>query len=205
MTTENTAAHAKAIAWPGKLTFILLCLTVALPMISAYWIYQNGTAIPKGTINKGHLITPATQLNSLDFYSLEGQASNWLNSRNWRMVTVIDGNCDAVCKQNLYQSRQVHVRLAKEADRIQRLLVIVSNTPDAALLPEIAANDSGLTIVSVANQAWSAAFNRSDVANFNNSLMIVDQDGFAMMAYSPDHSGSDVLDDLKRLLKYSYE
>lgn len=35
--------------------------------------------------------------------------------------------------------------------------------------------------------------------------ILIDQDGFAMMVYDNQHSGNQLLKDIKRLLKYSYE
>ena len=35
--------------------------------------------------------------------------------------------------------------------------------------------------------------------------ILIDQEGFAMMAYDNHHSGNQLLKDIKRLLKYSYE
>jgi hypothetical protein len=36
-------------------------------------------------------------------------------------------------------------------------------------------------------------------------LFLVDQQGVAMMYYTPEHDGSDLLGDLKHLIKYSPE
>lgn len=205
MTTENTAAPHGQIAWPGKLTFVLICLTVAIPMLAAYWIYNNNDAVPKGTINKGQLIVPATHLGTTNYRQTTGSELDWLSARKWNMVTVTDGTCNEHCQQNLYYSRQVHVRLAKEAERIQRLLLIVNDNPNFNNLPEIAMNDSGLTVASITPRKWQELFTNSMPSNATNTLMLVDQAGFAMMSYSKEHSGSDILDDLKRLLKYSYQ
>ncbi|BFM04819.1 hypothetical protein [Halioxenophilus aromaticivorans] len=205
MTAENAIPEPRQSLWPGKLTFVLLCLTVAMPMVTAYWVYNNASAIPDGTVNKGLLIVPATQLKDLSVSDSEQLPSQWLNSRKWRMVTVINGQCDSRCMQNLYVSHQVHVRLAKDAERIRRFLLVVSDNPNIKALPEIALNDSGLQIITIRTQPWQNAFADTSLINAFNSLMLVDQEGFAMMSYSDVNTGSDVLDDLKRLLKYSYE
>jgi len=206
MAAEHSIAtsHSNSI-WPGKLTLVLLCLTVALPMLAAYWIYESGTGIPEGTINKGDLIIPATSLQNLPVNDQQQNPANWLDGHKWRLITVTDNGCDSSCVHNLYVSHQVHVRLAKDAERVQRYLVVVANNPDFAQVPEIAQSDSGLTILTVTADAWRAEFGNTNYATPKNGLMVVDQAGFAMMSYQETHTGSDLLDDLKRLLKYSYE
>ena len=173
-------------------------------MLAAYWVYHTASAIPSDTINKGLLIVPATQLKDVSTVPAKSSLTDhWLAERKWRMVTVINGECDAQCMQNLYHSHQVHVRLAKDAERIQRFLLLVGDATSIQQLPEIAVNDSGLQILSVPAQQWQSTFANTSIIDANNTLMLVDQQGFAMMSYSAVNTGSDVLDDLKRLLKNS--
>ncbi len=205
MTADNTISSSNHSIWPGKLTFALLCLTVALPMLAAYWVYHTASAIPDSTVNKGKLIVPATTLTTLPIKQASGQASPWLDGRKWRMVTIVDDHCNSNCMQNLYNSHQVHVRLAKDAERIERFLLLLTDTPNAIKLPEIAKNDPGLQIITSQPQSWQSAFADTSLQDVSDALILVDQQGFAMMSYSDANTGSDVLDDLKRLLKYSYE
>lgn len=190
----------------GRFTLLMLCLTIAAPMLAAYWIFQSGNGIPTSTINKGSLIQPATVIEQLNVTNVTG-ADHWLAERRWRVATVTHNQCDQQCLDNLYISHQVHVRLAKEAHRIQRLLVIVSPTAqNASSLPESVRNDSGLNVVTVTPAAWQASFSNSSLnAQTDKGIVLIDQENFAMMHYNEAHSGSDLLDDLTRLLKYSYE
>ncbi|WP_317932823.1 hypothetical protein [Halioxenophilus sp. WMMB6] len=203
MALNPTLPASETAKGPGRLTLFFICLTVMAPMIGAYWIYESGRGIPQSTINKGQLIAPAVSIAGLTFFDQNHTALPWTDAHQWRMVTVSQGGCDKGCQDNLYVTHQVHVRLAKEAHRIQRLLLLVSNSPDFTQLPEAALVDSGLTVVSISPEAWAAAnLQRSDNAS---DIVIVDQEGFAMMRYDSRHTGNDLLADLSRLLKYSYE
>ena len=42
----------------------------------------------------------------------------------------ISANCDAACQQNLFITRQVHIRLAEKAARVERILLALENIPE---------------------------------------------------------------------------
>ena len=185
----------------GRATLILLMLTVATPMLAAYWVYFTGDA-PTSTINKGVLITPATQVNQLPYKALGDSKIPSLTDKHWRVFTLATGECAELCNEQTYIARQVHKRLAKEAHRIQRFLVLLDYNGSA--LPTEVSADSGLIVVNLPSQDWQATFAASG-AEAPGGITLVDQDGFAMMSYGQEHTGNDFLDDFKRLLKYSYD
>ncbi len=214
MTIENTLPVNNAAPITGKLVLVLLFLAVATPMLAAYWIFFTGQGIPSNTINKGTLLSPATTVLSLPIHTSQHhdnqthnnhpQASTWANQKHWQILTVAEIPCAEVCLQQLYTARQVHIRLAKEAHRIERYLVLIQQQPNFHQIPNQAIEDSGLSVVSVTPSAWQQQFSGASLTP-NEHIVVVDQDGFAMMTYDANNSGSDLLDDLTRLLKFSYE
>jgi hypothetical protein len=176
-------------------------LVVATPMLAAYWIFHSGSAIPTSTINKGELITPATQVGTLPYTEISPAAMQ--GDIKWQIFTVATHRCDQACADQLYLSRQVHIRLAKEAHRIQRVLVLL-DAAEGAQAPSDYLADGGLQVVSLPQHQWQSAFSLAG-STAPAGITLVDQNGFAMMNYTTQHTGNDLLADLTRLLKYSYE
>ena len=204
MTIENTLPVNNDAAITGKLVLLIIILTVATPMVAAYWIFQSGLGIPSSTINKGSLLIPATTTTELSLSDLDNQLLPWQQQNYWRMLTVVEDECHQSCRDYLYTARQVHIRLAKEAHRIQRYLFFIGDTPPSDSVPLEALEDSGLQIVRASKEQWQATFASASLVP-DNHIVLVDQNGYAMMTYDQNNTGTDLLDDLTRLLKYSYE
>ncbi len=194
---------------------IMACLVVGvitLPMLIAYLIFKTGVGMPTTTVNKGELIVPATSLGELPLENQSRQRVDWLQTsvegdQKWRLLIVNDGKCGEACQSQLYKARQVHKRLAQKAGRVERLFLTTSPN----LSPEIQtllSNEYPLMAVGVIEKhIWQSQFASSSLPNVINSekIIVVDQQGYAMMNYGVEHTGGEMLDDIKRLLKYSYE
>ena len=173
MITNQATTPLNQTKLPGRLTLLLIMATVSLPMICAYWIFYSGIGLPSQTINKGVLITPAKPLTNLIGTDKLGSSYALDLQDKWSLITVTPGDCDIECRQFLFNSHQVHVRLAKEAHRIQRLLLLITDTPNWNQLPVSALSDSGLTIVAVTPDQWQQAFSGSTFNKANTKNLIV--------------------------------
>ena len=124
----------------------------------------------------------------------------------WRIMVLISADCDADCQQNLFITRQVHIRLAEKAPRVERILLALEEIPAQQKQQLLAEHPNVLWLKSsqAALANWLADTNVAAMP-FDQNYFLIDQDGFAMMGYNAEHTGQDLLDDLKKLLKYTYE
>ena len=191
--------------WQGA----LVVMAISLPMLLAYVIFKTGWAMPTDTVNKGDLLTPATSMVALQVTDSQGEELDWLAGKKlWRMVVVADNACDETCMQQLYTSRQVHKRLSDKSVRVERVFLNTAPSYSHELQAKLEAEYPRLKRYSVSSAQWSQAMAATSAAEQplnGHHIYYIDQQGFAMMSYQPSHKGADLLDDIKRLLKYSYE
>jgi hypothetical protein len=187
----------------------LIMAAIMLPMLSAYFIFKTGIGMPTGTVNKGELLQPATSITALDLYDREGKQAQLLDGKKlWRMVMVADDRCSEVCRQQLYLSRQVHIRLAEKSVRVERLFLNSGAPLSAEFQQFLAEEHPRLKTYQLDSDQWRSTFSGTSVADHSldgSHIYYVDQEGYAMMSYNAEHKGADLLSDIKRLLKYSYE
>ena len=178
----------------GRIQAAAIMLIVILPMVIAYSVYYTGVGVPQGTINKGQLIDPPQQIDDLSLQTLDGK--NWHvadQATRWRLIIPGHAQCNELCQQNLYLTRQVHIRLAEN---------------DAATEEFIHTEHPHMPIVKSSADAVKNLFAQTNLppeAISAGHYFLMDQEGFIMMSYNPQHQGKDLLDDIKRMLKYSYE
>jgi hypothetical protein len=192
----------------GQLQALLLMLVVALPMIAAYTIYHTGWGMPEGTVNKGTLLAPPLALSELAPHE---QGERWdltQEPKRWRYVIPGNAKCDKTCMDNLYLTRQVHIRLNEKAERVERIYLLL----DDALSPELAAHIKAqhplLRVMTVNRADFTQALqssNFSDDPVAAGRYFLMDQEGFLMLTYTPEHTGGELLKDVKKMLKTSYE
>lgn len=187
----------------GKWQAILLFGIVGFPLLAAYGIYQTGFWMPMNTVNKGVLLEPARSVSPLNLRDSEG-TELMATGKKWRMLIPYSTDCGSTCDENLFTTRQVHIRLGEKARRIERTMVAF----DQADLEYLAQEHPRLRVANLDRetfQAWLAEGNGGSDVIASGQYLLVDQEGFAMMYYTNQHHGNQLLADLKRLLKFSYE
>ena len=186
----------------------LLLAAITLPMIMAYVVFSTGWGIPTDTINKGDLVVPATSIEALPIVDREGRSVDLLSGKKmWRWLIVGNNQCDDQCQNNLYLSRQVHIRLGEKAIRLERLYLNTEPRFSSEFSDQLSKEHPKLKQLHIDAGDWSqllSATSASESSLSEKSLFVVDQEGFVMMSYDRSHAGADLLDDIKRLLKYSY-
>lgn len=131
--TDTVIAAATAPHWRRyRMLYLLLAVCVA-PVVASYTAYY--LLPPEGRTNYGTLIEPQRPLPALSLRQLDGAIVPAVNVRgNWTMLQVDRGDCDARCEKKLWQMRQVRLTTGRDADRVQRLWLIVDDAPLAAML-----------------------------------------------------------------------
>ncbi|MFT5116856.1 MAG: cytochrome oxidase Cu insertion factor (SCO1/SenC/PrrC family) [Kiritimatiellia bacterium] len=200
----------KKIVKRNRFFAVMIILIVVAPMGIAYVMYQTGWGVSAGTTNKGTLLSPPVALNELSLVKNTSLLAELFvdkkSVKRWRLLVPVSAGCSEVCQKNLYTTRQVHIRLAEKSYRLERVLLALDTLPlnlQTLLLQKhpntLLANSTHENF----KQWISAAANSSD--NAEDYYYLVDQGGLVMMQYDVSHTGQDLLDDVKKLLKFTYD
>ena len=188
----------------GRRTALLLFAVGFGPMVLATIMFYTGWLNPAGHSNQGQLLQPVVPVQALNLETGSGVA---LADRfgvdqpeaKWLML-VTAGSCQKDCEQLLYLARQVNIALGKNAPRVGRAAYLAS-TPAAleARWSEEYSLMERLRVAPGATPAWPAGVNPANEPR----ILLVDPFGNVMMHYGTEHTGKQMLKDLKHLLKLS--
>ena len=206
----------------ARLVLILIAgipLSMMLGATALWWAVEQGHVDvlgSVGTANHGELIDPPRSVSDVVFQH-EGVAETlWQDlPAKWRLLVVQRGDvCDAICQQQLYQTRQIHLALGKDFNRVGR--VVLSNTAPkvVTVVPEATQGSStaslsdwlaqehvGVTALTVSSDRLSTL--TPEVLESPAQWYVVDPAGWIMMRVSDDLYYKDVISDLRFLLKHS--
>lgn len=214
---------------PGSGRAVLLLIAgIPLTMIlAASWLWYFVVAGDLdivgtlGTANQGTLVQPPRQLSDTPFYNDVGVPFAWQDVEpRWTMLVVSSGDrCDTACERRLYITRQIHIAMGKEFNRIRR--VMLTDQPSQSVevdtaaavaagapadipvdLPGFAAQaHNGLLLLSTdaATLAGLAPETKAEPGQW----YLVDPAGWLMMRYTDDLDYKAIIKDLKFLLKNS--
>lgn len=177
--------------------YLLLALFFGPLVIAWIWFFYFQDVRPP-TVNKGDLITPVVSLADIELYERDATEAEAPFAGDWTIVLLAPEMCDEACERALYLTRQVWIRLNKDANRVQRVLLAGADTTYPA-------NEHlDLRVYDIDTNAF-ARFNdpaRDPLAGADR-FYLVDPQGNLMMSYPLDFTPEMLNDDLKRLLKYS--
>lgn len=197
-----------ARATKNKRTLYIMLLVSVAPIALAYFSFFTGIGVPDSTASHGHIINPALNIEPLfenenqDFY--EGL----LKDKKWHLFIPVTDSCNKTCEQILYTTRQVHIRLGEKSQRVERILIHLGSEPLEQRMQDLHAEHPILRGVAVNKNEWlnfiSRGIKEAD-PEIQPYYLLVDQEGFAMMRYTAEMSGGDLIKDLKRALKHSID
>ncbi len=169
---------------PFRNKVFLVGFICVAPAVLGWAAYLFGWA-PGTTDNYGELIAPRT---------LSGPPIDAARGK-WTMVSFDAAGCDAHCEKKLYFMRQIRRAQGKDMERIARLWVV---TDGAAPKPRLLTAIEG-TQVATASDAFIGNFPGAPA----DHIYLVDPLGNLMMRFPRDPDPTRMINDLKRLLKYS--
>lgn len=192
----------------SRLKLLTVFSVFAVPFIVAtLWFNQLKVgAGSAGSRANGTLVEPARPLEDFNQSALEGAAVSTLADLRdqWTLLYFREGECDEVCAQTLYDSRQVRISLGREMHRVRRVMVTDTPlTPELRelhlqlLLSGVDGDGRGLK-AQVREHVGAEAFD-ADPEQF----YLVDPLGNLMMRFPSDLPQKLFLKDLKVLLKAS--
>src|SRR5450755_2565914 len=183
---------------PRRLLIGLAVLFFAPLALSFYLYYGYSRFQPSNHVNHGALIEPVRPMPALALPLLGGAytAPDFLQHK-WTLLYASRGACSDMCRQKLYDTRQVRVALDRDMGRVQRVLIADADCCEAQFLQR---EQADLIVVRAADAAPLLAALPQDAG----ALYIIDPLGNLMMAYAPDAPAKGLLDDMKRLLRLSH-
>ena len=161
-----------------------------------------------GTSNQGVLLKPLVAIDQLALTDESGKP--WVITEQavkWRFLIPVASACDKGCRNALYLTRQVHVRMDKKSARVERVLLDLDGALDDETKELIAREHPYLKVINGHREEFAQllADTNADWNSNHAQIFVVDQNGQAMMYFTAQHSGADLLSDLRHLLKYSPE
>jgi len=193
----------------SRQAFVLLGLLFLAPAFVAWVMHHSGGQgwRPEGTTNHGMLVHPARPLTPpADLLAGEQPVNLYLQGL-WTIVYIGDGDCDAVCNENLYKMRQVRTAQNENMKRVQMLYLLQGDAVPSALAELVADEYHDLTVALMSEKQADALlplFRIDDSAVLAaERVYFIDPLGNLMMYYAPDAEASGMLKDLQKLLKYS--
>jgi len=193
----------------SRQAFVVIGLIFLAPAFVAWVMHHggNGGWRPQGLTNKGSLVHPARPLRMPDGLRAADRPLNDFLHGMWTLLYIGTGDCDVVCLDNLYKMRQVRIAQNENMKRVQTLFLLQGERVPPELASRLQSDYHDLTVVPVsgAQAQQIAPFFLIDGAGMEKAgrVYIVDPLGNLMMYYRPDADPRGMLDDLRKLLKYS--
>ena len=190
----------------NKITLIMLGLFFASPLVLSWFVFNYTDYLEmRGTSNRGELIQPPRQLGDLALIDPFDEERKDSLFNKWSLV-YIAYSCDETCMESVYLIRQIHARMDKHSLRVQRVLLLTTESNEAlkGKLSDYAGqqliNNETINVEEVVNKF---KLTDSDKPLSANRIYIVDPVGNLMMNYKPGTNPGDIYKDLKKLLRGS--
>ncbi len=191
-------------------TKLIILILMFFGSVFIAWLLINNaeTWRPWDTKNNGDLIIPARPITDLSMKTLDGKKFTIKEMvGKWVVVYIGKTGCDKLCKINLYNIRQTRLGQKGEHNRIERLYIMLGETPTASLKNTLNDNQ-GMKVVIADDKTLpkllrSFKIKNEPQADTANRVYLVDPIGNLMMKYEQGFDPRGLAKDLELLLKVS--
>lgn len=175
-----------------RIKLLLLMALFAAPALAA-WIARDVWR-PAGVNNYGELVEPcALRIDGL--VDVSGSPADLGTLRgHWVLLTVVGGDCDEACREQIHLSRQVRIAQGREQSRVVRAVVGALSRP----MPGPGAGEPDLKIFAAPGEALSAWTGGGPARTY-----VMDPLGRVMLRFPTNPDGKGMVRDLRQLLKAS--
>jgi cytochrome oxidase Cu insertion factor (SCO1/SenC/PrrC family) len=199
--TADSPKHAPASPMRIILALVLMGM---LPPLLATALDVCGWR-PAHTVNHGELIQPPRALPDVTLRTRSGTAISFRAWRErWLLIYFAATGCQPACLDRLDTLQRLRRALGPDARRLQAVLIL---PPASARWPDPHL-DEGVLLLSAAApvRAQLAAILTTDpqATGGGNRLYLADPLGNLIMSYRPDSPPREIIEDLKRLMTYSW-
>ena len=188
----------------GRFKMLLIMAACAAPVIASYTLYY-GVRPTGGATAYSDLIQPSVSMPAVPAQPLAGGAPQVLRglAGQWLLVVVDGGACGSACEKRLYLQRQLREMTGRERDRIDKLWLVVDDTPVAPPLLQALAATPAMHMLHVPRATVAAWLRPAPGQALEDHLYIVDPLGEWMMRAPVDADPAKLKRDIDRLLRAS--
>jgi len=180
----------------ARLHLALIATVFFGPLLLAAWLYYGGYfAESLNRSNNGALLEPIINLGD----ELPGSGLHIHNDDRWLLLYADDQSCADDCRDALYTIRQSRKMLGKEMGRVGQVFLHGATPPDTVFL---AAEHPGLITIEDASLS-SLLDNKRPEEQPAGGYYLIDPLGNLVLYFQPDIDPSDMVGDIKHLLKLS--
>jgi len=184
----------KKTTW-ARVQMLLIASVFFGPLAVATWMYYGGHLQPEGRTNNGALLRPIVNIaDELPESDVVTRGDGY-----WVLVYADDRTCTERCEEALHTLRQSQKMLGKEMDRLLRVFLHGESSPDTVKLAD---EHAGL-IVLRDDQLFALLYNKKPAELSAGGYFLMDPLGNLVMYFVPDVDPSDMVGDIKHLLKLS--
>jgi hypothetical protein len=188
----------------GRTELLLLIIIFAAPVLGA-WLIFNYTNIGKGDSSSyGSLVEPPVAISEMALYSLTNGAIAGELHGKWSLIFILPAKCVQDCQQKINMLKLLKSSLVQNSDRLQ--LIVAHTAPadnfDGAGVPTDF-NWGNVLVLSFKKFYGLASKGDDSFKSKIGEFLLVDPAGNIMMRYNAGSEGSGILQDIKRLLRYS--
>ena len=165
------------------------------PLILAAWMYYGGHFTRPTTSNNGALLEPISNL-------LEQLPDSELLKRGqgmWLLLYPNAAECEQTCQNALFTMRQGRLMLGKDQNRLRRGFLHGDSLPDKVFI----ANEHQGLITTQDASLRRLLTNKKPIELPDGGYYLVDPLGNLVMYFRPDMNPSEMVDDIKHLLRLS--
>lgn len=175
---------------------------------------RNSLLSSLGTTNHGEFVLPLVSIEALKLLDAEGTPWQLSEQKHkWRLFIAGGGECVEQCREMLYLSRQVHISLGKYSRRFERLYLALDGELSDETAGYIQQNHPFLKVYRGSSQELEDLLKATNAPlTFSSGKQddrmrayLVDQKGLVMMSYTLANNGSEMIEDIEHLMKYSPE
>lgn len=187
------------------LTVVVFIASPVLAWLIHAGVIDIGLDINEGK-NFGELVHPARPLEGFALQNDNGDKVDLKDFEGkWSMLQFADNPCIDSCQHNFYKMRQIRLAIGKDAYRVQRVVVAEKATD----LTELLEHNPGTSIYRITGQSKPMlekfpGYIAGDISPISGRIYIIDPLGNLMMKYAEEVNPSDVLNDLRQLLKATW-
>ena len=186
----------------GRWKMLAVMAVCAAPVVASYFTYfvvRPGTGTAYGA-----LIQPAVPLPDVLARAPDGQAQPVRGlAGQWLLVVVDGGACAQACERRLFMQRQLREMTGREADRIDKLWLVVDDAPIRPELLQALQATPAMNILRLPRAAVAAWLRPAPGQQLEDHVYIVDPLGDWMMRSPAQADPGRLKRDIDRLLKGS--
>lgn len=172
----------------------LIALVFFGPLAVAAWMYYGGH-FETTTSNNGELLEPFASLAE----EVPGSEVLERGRGSWLLLYTNNGECADTCRDALYTMRQGRQMLGKEQNRLLRVFLHGATSPDTVFI-----TDEHQGLITTQEAGLSDFLNNKKPTELpDGGYYLVDPLGNLVMYFRPDLNPSEMVDDIKRLLRLS--